>query len=121
MPASHQFYSDWSPQRFIHWASKMGLSVQRMIEKVLEIKQHPEQGYKVCLGILNLSKKVGNERLNRACEIALGYGFASLKHVQHILDKKLDQKEQEDFLFPLLPTHENIRGANYYFLEETHE
>lgn len=90
-----------------------------MIEKVLEEKQHPEQAFKVCMGIINLSKKFGDERLNNACSKALMYGFHSYKRVKEILDKGVDKKEPEEQLLIPLPNHENTRGSNYFTEEKT--
>lgn len=39
-----------------------------MVYMVLESKKHPEQGYKVCLGIISLEKKYSAPRVNDACE-----------------------------------------------------
>ncbi len=114
MPPHHRFYDGWSPQRMISWAEKIGPEVRRMIVKVLESRKHPEQAYKVCLGIINLSKKYGNIRLNKACRRAVEFHNYSYKAVKNILEKGLD-KLQEESLFPeLLPVHENIRGSRYY-------
>lgn len=113
MPAHHQFYADWSPQRMISWGSAVGANVKVMIEKVLESRKFPEQAYKVCLGILNLSKKYGNERLNQACERALQYNCYSYKSIKNMLEKGLD-KTQEEIVFPALPIHKNIRGNQYF-------
>ena len=49
-------------------------AVALYISKVIEHKQHPEQAYKSCSGILNLVRKVGNERLTGACRRADSYG-----------------------------------------------
>jgi hypothetical protein len=56
MPPTHQYFSDWTPQRFISWAQKIGDYVTNVIEVILARPAHPEQSYKVCLGILNLGK-----------------------------------------------------------------
>ena len=113
MPPQHRFYDDWSPQKFITWGYKVGESVKVMVEKVLESRQYPEQAYKVCMGILNLPKKYGDDRVNNACKRALQYDNYSYKAVRTILEKGLD-KLQEETLFPALPEHKNIRGNQYF-------
>ena len=113
MPPQHQFYDGWSPQRFINWGKEIGSETQIMIEKILESRKFPEQAYKVCLGILNLSKKHGNQRLNLACMRALQFNCYSYKSVKNILEKGLERVEEETA--PLeLPLHENIRGKQYF-------
>jgi transposase len=57
MPAEHRFYAEWSPQRFCRWAKSIGEDVEQVIEKVLKSRKHPEQAFRVCLGILSLAEK----------------------------------------------------------------
>ena len=84
------------------------------IQKVLDRKQHPEQAYKSCLGILGFAKKAGNERLIKACQRALGYGSYNYKVIERILKKGLDMQQQEEAIQLSMPLHENIRGEDYY-------
>ena len=62
LASAHRFVSDWTPERFLSWASSIHEDVQLYILKILDRKQHPEQAYKSCVGILSFAKKVGNER-----------------------------------------------------------
>jgi hypothetical protein len=85
----------------------------------LENRPHPEQGYRACLGLLNLSKTYGEERLEAACRRALAIGAPHRKRIIAILKAKLDQHPD---LFPAADTaaatatraHDNVRGADYF-------
>jgi transposase len=114
MASTHQFMTDWSPARFINWAASIDQDVKQLIINILEKKQHPEQAYKSCMGVLSLAKKVGNERLKNACTRALEYGIYNYKIVQSILEKGLDTIQNEEGQNTDLPSHKNIRGKNYY-------
>lgn len=115
MPHNHQWIADWSSDRFIKWATNLGLPVKDVIETVLLSKDHPEQAYKTCLGILNLAKKYSTERLVKACERALRYESCSCKAIENILKNNMEVlNDEEPDLFERLPDHENIRGINYY-------
>ena len=118
MPPHHQFYDSWSPQKMIGWAEQVGVEAKAMIEAVLESRPFPEQAYKSCLGILNLARKYGKERLNEACRRALAYGALSYRSVRNILESKLDtlpdQHEEEEAWQRARPLHENIRGTEYF-------
>jgi len=115
MASEHQFVSDWTPQKFIDWGKSIDSSVEMFIIKLLEKKQHPEQSYKSCVGVLSLAKKVGNQRLINACKRALDYNIYNYKIIQTILDKGLDLlSEGQSDEKPNLPEHNNIRGNNYY-------
>jgi transposase len=115
MASTHRFVTDWTPERFISLAATIGEDVACYVKKVLDKKQHPEQAYKSCMGILSLAKKVGNDRLIKACQRALGYGVYSYKAIEGILKKGLDTQREEDEIIGLqMPTHSNIRGESYY-------
>lgn len=115
LASTHRFVSDWTPERFITWAEAIHEDVKCYILKVLDRKQHPEQAYKSCVGILGFAKKVGNERLTKACQRALGYGIYNYKTIQNILEKNLDGDTHPDTpQEPLMPEHDNIRGGDYY-------
>jgi transposase len=115
MASTHRFVSDWTPERFLEWAAGIHEDVRLYILKVLDRKQHPEQAYKSCIGILSFAKKVGNDRLVKACQRGLGCGIYNYKTIQAILDRKMDQYDEPDDTKQLeMPLHENIRGEGYY-------
>jgi hypothetical protein len=113
MPSTHNFVSDWNPEMFLNWAANIGADTRAVVEKILQSKQHPEQAYKSCVGILGFAKKVGNERLNNACSRVIYYQSYNYYSIKNILDKGLD-KEQAAELQYTLPLHDNIRGEDYY-------
>jgi len=113
MPYKHRVYAEWSPERFERWARSIGNEVAHTIKKVLATRKHPEQAFKVCMGILSLSRKYGDEQLNRICKRANGFGTTSLKRIQNMIKLDLEQKSQQQ-LFRPIPDHENIRGSEYY-------
>ncbi len=65
--------------------------------------------------ILNLAKKYGKERLNKACRRAIEFQHYSYKGIKNIL--KNGTEEQQLDCFEPLPEHQNIRGNRYYQLE----
>ena len=114
LPSHHRFVSDWSPGKFINWASGYGKETEQYIRKVLESKQHPEQAYKSCIGILSCGKKYGASRLNNACKRAGYYNSYNYITIRNILKKGLDTIKTKKHEQLTLPLHENIRGGTYY-------
>lgn len=115
MPRSHQKMADWTPERFIRWAEKIGPQATRLINAVLSSRPHPQQGFRSALGILRLAKSYGDHRLEAACKRAIGIGSSSYRSVASILKHGLDQKSLDP------PTednptllHPNVRGSQYY-------
>ena len=60
--------------------------MQRAI-KVLEKKVYPQQAYKSCDGILSFDKKIGRERLIKACKRADEIGHYGYKVIENILKR----------------------------------
>jgi transposase len=119
MPPNHRWRDDWNAEKLIGWAESIGGEVKTVVEAVLASRQHPEQGYKTCLGILNLAKSFGNVRLANACRRAIEYERYSYRMIKNILQNNMDMHSEEPTLFDrTVPLHENIRGRDYYTQEE---
>jgi transposase len=116
MAARNNFMTDWTPEKFIERATMIGDDVREYIIKILEKRQHPEQSYKSCQGILSFSSKVGSDRLNKACKRAIHYNDYSYMTIKTIIERKIEQipLESEDDEITEMPLHSNIRGGNYY-------
>ena len=113
LSSTHRFVSEWNPERFKRWGATIGKETEAFIERLFEVKPHPEQAYKSATGILSLAKKVGNERLNNACARALHFQSFYYNTIKKILEKGLDDVEFSPS-HTILPDHENVRGSSYY-------
>jgi transposase len=107
MPEHHKAVSGWSPQRFISWAATFGKDTQASITWLMEQRDHPEQAYKTCMGILRKGEGVGKAAMEALCRKALAEGVYTYKYFD-LLFKRGDRDEE------LPPVHENLRGAAYY-------
>lgn len=114
LASTHKEYTKWNAEYFLKWAADIHPDVEALIFRILEKKQHPEQAYRSCIGVLSLQKKVGQERFIRACALALEHGRHSYGWIQSILERGLDKVQREDQENTTLPPHDNIRGRSYY-------
>jgi transposase len=115
MPRRHREHQQWSPGRLKRWAADIGPDTQTWVSDQLEQREHPEQAYRVCLGLLNLSKQYPASRLNAACRIANQAGLVRLKQVKAILKSNRDQLPEQLSLAAELPQdHENVRGPHNF-------
>lgn len=119
MPESHRKHMQWTPGRFLNWALSIGPATRDVVKWQLENRPHPEQGYRACLGLLNLVKHYGATRLEAACRRALAIGSPKRKSIKSILEAKLDQHPDlfpasEKALCTSSPQHSNVRGADYF-------
>lgn len=116
MPASHRAHREWTPRRLIDWAATIGGATRSVVVHILESKPHPEQGYRACLGMLNLAKTYSPARLEAASARAVLIRSFSAKSVRSILQSGLDQQPVQRTLYAEtpMPEHGNVRGPDYY-------
>ena len=116
MPASHRAHLQWTPSKLIAWGERVGAATAAVVRWQMEHRQHPEQGYRSCLGLMRLGSEYGQERLEAACARAQAIRSPSYKSIASILSCGLDQRAL-DAPLPTqasLPLHENVRGPGYY-------
>lgn len=112
MPSSHRRYRDWTHERILREAAAVGDDTAALVEIILRVRPHPEQGFRSCIGILRLVTRYDAERVDAACARALALGTRSYSSVATIL-KNAQEKKAADPEQPSL-FHENIRGPGYY-------
>lgn len=81
---------------------------------MLERQPHPEHAYRACLGLLSLSKRFDDARLEAAYTLALSLGTCKYTHIRDILLNRRDLLQTRTPLEWTSPTHAHVRGANYY-------
>jgi transposase len=117
MPPKHRHHAKWTPERLVEWAQKTGESTADVVDNIMKRKQHPQQGFRACLGVLRLGERFGLDRLEQACRRAAKTGGYSYHHVLSILEHNLDRQPEPEIPAPAptRPTeHENLRGRDYY-------
>lgn len=112
-PKAHQ-KSEWTPSRLVDWGRKTGPQTGDFVARLLQVRPHPEQGFRSALALLKLAKEFPPERLERACAMALELNVASAKVVKNILRAGRDRALPEQASLNLPQDHENIRGGGEY-------
>lgn len=115
MPSAHRRYAAWTPARMRHEAGKIGPATIALVEAIMTHKPHPEQGFRACLGILQLARSYGSARLEAACRRGNDVGARSYGSIKSILQHGLD-KAYASATTPDEPPiqHGNVRGSGYY-------
>lgn len=116
MPVKHEKHQQWTAGRLMNWAKDLGDDVLIWVKTQLKQKQHEQQAYRVCLGLLNLSRHYPAKRINAACAIANKHRLYRLKQIRSILESNQDQLlgESKEPLTLLPQSHENIRGPQSF-------
>lgn len=119
MPANIRFVKNWSMDHFTKQALEIGQNTYEYCCKIFEVKSHPEQAYKACLGILKLASKFSNQRMEQACKRAAFYEAYTYHSIKSILEQGIDQLELQgqaasDKADIINEAHPNIRGGQYF-------
>ena len=116
LSSTHRAYTEWSPDYFRKMASKHGNDVIKIIDSIMSNSDYPETAYKRAMGVIQLHRAYGSERLNNACKIALHVGTDSYRRISNMLKNNKDKEAliEEPTTAPHIPEHENIRGASNY-------
>ena len=117
MPEKHLKYKEtlgWDANYFLSVGKQIGESSEEVFRKVLASKEFVEQTYLSCKGLKRLSEIYGSNRFERACKRALKGSRVNYGMIKNILEKNLDQlDENQRYLFSI-PEHENIRGKGSF-------
>jgi len=111
LSSSHKFYEGWNPEFFLNWAAKSGPNVQAYIGKLLQQATYPEIAYKQCLGVINLKTAHSDQRLDKACQMALNQPRYAYHIIRNILASKMDMAEPLTAPKPHISKHINIRNS----------
>ncbi len=104
---------------FKNMAAKHGNHVLSIIKGVLSDGDYPEIAYKRSMGIIQLHRAYGSNRLDNACKRALVAQTYSYNRIKNILKNNLDLDQEDSQAQATLfnshiPIHENLRGASDY-------
>lgn len=117
LSSTHRNYTDWSPEYFATLAGKHGPHVETLVKHILTNGDYPEINYKRAMGVIQLHKSYGTERLEKACKRAVDADIFSYQRLKNILKNGLDHMEPEpegQSTQSHIPRHANTRGAQHY-------
>jgi transposase len=114
MPSAHRLYAEWSPERFQSQARAIGSNTEALIIAVLARRPHPEQGFRTCLGILRLYRRIDATRAEAISARAVEIGALNYQSIASILEHRLEIKTATRTADSAPILHANIRGSRYY-------
>jgi transposase len=109
MPSHHRFVLNADSDWFLREAAKIGPQTAAYMTAVLRSRPYPQQAFRTCLGILDLTHKYLPAQLETACQRLLPSKLLTYKD----LKSELERLTQNAPVQPL-PTHEHVRGDTYY-------
>ena len=71
LPENSKGFTQWNAEYFIKKASLVGEHTETVIRSILQSRKYEVQTYRMCLGILNFTKKYSNASLEECCRQAI--------------------------------------------------
>ncbi|TWH45043.1 IS21 family transposase [Sporomusa sp. KB1] len=116
MPPHHRHQHNvnhFDGKKYRMWARNIGQQTYAVIDYLLSSQITEEQAYRSCMGVLQCSKKYGNERLEAACSKAITMKSCTYSTIATILKNGQDKVVASATSKPT-PRHENLRGSEAY-------
>jgi hypothetical protein len=111
--SAHRHYMDRSPEYYLDKSKSKSETLYWLLEHLFAQNRHPEQLYRTCDGLLNLQRKTDPKIFDKACQIAIDQQTYTYVVVLNIIKHKMTEESKIKPSQPL-PTHQNIRGKEYY-------
>ena len=83
LPESYKQMSEWNAAYFTRKAMTVGPNTVKVIEHILKSREHEEQTYRLCLGILNYTKKYSRLALEDCCKLAIETSHISYSFIKN--------------------------------------
>jgi transposase len=117
MPRNHKVKKDWNTVKYLSWSKQIGPSTHNAISEIINTNKAYQKAEKSCFGIFTLCDKYTPENLEKACQKAIELKSVSYTTINNILKNgmyanSIDLPTEEELV---IPNHENIRGAEYYW------
>jgi len=116
-PAAHDAMLAWTPERMRDWGGKIGPNTVAVVDEIFSRCQHSDQGYRLCLGILGLTRYYPANRLEQASRRALDDGCFRVKYFRNLLKNRLESASPATTTEPargFSQAHAHLRGGEYY-------
>ncbi len=83
LPESYKQMSEWNAAYFTRKAMTVGPNTVKVIEHILKSREHEVQTYRLCLGILNYTKKYSKLALEDCCRLAIETNHISYSFIKN--------------------------------------
>lgn len=113
-PLAHQRILEGEPKELMLWAGAVGPKTQQMIRHHLQDRSDATNGLAAARRMRELARLHGDQRLEEVCAYALALNITALRSVQSILKTGADKRPPRESGPSARPSHDNVRGADYF-------
>ena len=111
LPDNYKGFTQWNAPYFIQKAQLIGKNTETVIRTILKSRPSGVQTYRMCLGILNFTKKYSNKALEECCKQAIALNKQKYTFIKNTISVVADDLGEAGYHHSTSVKKEPVRGG----------
>lgn len=111
LPDNYKGFTQWNGPYFIQKAQLVGKNTEAVIRTILKSRPYEVQTYRMCLGILNFTKKYSNKALEECCKQAIALNKQKYTFIKNTISVVADDLGEAGYRHSAPAKKEPARGG----------
>ena len=111
LPDNYKGFTQWNAPYFIQKAQLIGKNTEAVIRTILKSRPYEVQTYRMCLGILNFTKKYSNKALEECCKQAIALNKQKYTFIKNTISVVADDLGVAGYRHSTSAKKESVRGG----------
>lgn len=111
LPDNYKGFTKWNAPYFIQKAQLIGRNTEAVIRTILKSRPYEVQTYRMCLGILNFTKKYSNKALEECCKQAIALNKQKYTFIKNTISVVADDLGEAGYHHSTSTKKEAVRGG----------
>lgn len=111
LPNNYKGFTQWNAPYFIQKAQLIGKNTEAVIRTILKSRPYEVQTYRMCLGILNFTKKYSNKALEECCKQAIALNKQKYTFIKNTISVVADDLGEAGYHHSTSTKKEAVRGG----------
>ena len=111
LPDNYKGFTQWNAPYFIQKAQLIGKNTEAVIRTILKSRPYEVQTYRMCLGILNFTKKYSNKALEECCKQAIALNKQKYTFIKNTISVVADDLGEAGYHHSTSTKKEVVRGG----------
>ena len=111
LPDNYKGFTQWNGPYFIQKAQLIGKNTETVIRTILKSRSYEVQTYRMCLGILNFTKKYSNKALEECCKQAIALNKQKYTFIKNTISVVADDLGEAGYRHSTSTKKEPVRGG----------
>ena len=111
LPDNYKGFTQWNGPYFIQKAQLIGKNTETVIRTILKSRTYEVQTYRMCIGILNFTKKYSNRALEECCKQAIELNKQKYTFIKNTISVVADDLGEAGYRYSVPPKKAPERGG----------